>query len=166
MGFALEEARTALEVGHLPVGAVVALGGKVLGRGRKTMASNHLDHAEMNVFRSVFTGPYSLSRSDPITLYVTLEPCIMCWGTLRHLPIKRLVYAMPDAYGGCASIEFHGHPPRHLSRPLEVLAGVRQEEARLLFLQFLETTTEPFWVNGGAPEFVAQVRGRGNSHAV
>ena len=158
MGLALDEARVALRAGHLPVGAVIARGEEVLGRARKTMGSNHLDHAEMNVFRSVFIGSYSYSRSEPITLYTTLEPCIMCWGTLLHLPIQRLVYAMPDAYGGCASIEIDHQPPRHHGRPREVRAGVRKEEARLLLLEFLDTTEEPFWVNGGAPEFVAQVR--------
>jgi tRNA(adenine34) deaminase len=160
MGMALEEAQLALDEGHLPVGAVIALEGTVLGRGRKSMESNHLDHAEMAVFRRVFSGDYQLSRSDPITLYTTLEPCIMCWGTLRHLPIRRLVYAMPDAYGGCASAKLEPDPPRHSSRPLEVVAGLRQEEARVLFETFLNTTQEIFWVEGGASEFVDQVRQR------
>ncbi|MDQ1159010.1 tRNA(adenine34) deaminase [Sphingomonas sp. SORGH_AS 950] len=158
MGMALDEARSALAEGYLPVGAVLASDGTLLGRGRKGMESNHLDHAEMVVFRQVFSGDYRYTRADPISLYTTLEPCIMCWGTLRHLPIRRLVYAMSDPYGGCAAAEVTPTPPRHLSRPLEVIAGVRQREARELFRRFLDTTTESFWINGGASEFVAQVR--------
>lgn len=158
MGFALDEARRALDAGHLPVGAVLASGERLLGRGRKAMGSNHLDHAEMRVFREVFTGSYSYARSEAITLYTTLEPCIMCWGTLLHLPVQRLVYAMPDAYGGCASITLVGEPPRHAGRQREVRGNVRRDEARGLFRQFLDTTTEPFWVDGGAREFVDQVR--------
>lgn len=158
MGEALAEARLALDEGILPVGAVLTLGAAIIGRGRKFMDFNHLDHAEMIAFRRAFTGNYPFRRGDPITLYTTLEPCVMCWGTLRHLPVRPLVYAMPDAYGGCAAADLVPSPPRHRSRPVDVIARVRQPEARALFRQFLETTTEPFWVSGGAPEFAAAVR--------
>lgn len=116
----------------------------------------------MVVFRAVFQGDYSFSRQDNLCLYTTLEPCIMCWGTLRHLPITRLVYAMEDAYGGCAEVSDAALPPRHQSRPLSICRGVRREEARELFRQFLDVTHEPFWVAGGAPEFVQAVRSNRN----
>ena len=89
----------------------------------------------------------------------------MCWGTARHLPIARLVYAMPDAYGGCAAVTLGDPPPRHRDRPLEITANLRREEARALFLQFLDRTDEPFWTGGGAPDFVAEVRAGGQAPA-
>ncbi|OLP58045.1 CMP deaminase [Xaviernesmea oryzae] len=160
MGEALAQASLALEAGIFPVGAVLATGeGQVIGRAHKTMASNHLDHAEMNLFRSVFVSPYSHQRGDGLTLYTTLEPCIMCFGTLLHLPISRLVYAMPDAYGGCAAVRLAPSPPRHAEREVDITGGVRLEEARTLFRQFLDTTEEGFWRKGGAPHFQAAVRG-------
>lgn len=162
MGLALEEAQAALDSGYFPVGAVLARGDEVIGRAHKSMGSNHLEHAEMNLFRAVFTGDYNFSRSDPITLYTTLEPCIMCWGTARHLPIARLAYAMTDAYGGCASVTLGNPPPRHRLRPLQIVAGLRRDEACALFLRFLDQTDEPFWTGGGAPEFIAEVRAAGN----
>ncbi|MEH3116797.1 MAG: deaminase [Methylorubrum populi] len=158
MGHALEEAQRALVNMHFPVGAVLATGQHVIATGHKAMGSNHLDHAEMVVFRAAFQGDYGFSREDGLCLYTTLEPCIMCWGTLRHLPIIRLVYAMEDAYGGCAHVSDAALPPRHQSRPLLVSRGVRREEARELFRQFLDTTHEPFWVTGGAAEFAESVR--------
>lgn len=80
MGLALAEAKVALGQGIFPVGAVLASGTQILGRSHKTMVSNHLNHAEMNLFHQVFTGDYTFSRNDGLTLYTTLEPCIMCFG--------------------------------------------------------------------------------------
>jgi len=159
MGEALSEAASALEAGVFPVGAVLARGGRILGRARKTMASNHLSHAEMNLFHRVFMGDYRFARADGLTLYTTLEPCVMCFGTLLHLPITRLVFAMEDAYGGCASVTLNGAPPRHQHRRVEIAGGVRRSEARALFATFLDTTSEPFWREGGAPPFQTAVRG-------
>ncbi|MCF3641840.1 nucleoside deaminase [Rhizobium sp. TRM95111] len=157
MGHALGEARAALAEGVFPVGAVLAAGSRVLGRARKTMASNHLGHAEMNLFQAVFAGRYSFGHADGLTLYTTLEPCIMCFGTLLHLPIARLVYAMEDGYGGCAAVALANPPPRHAARVLDVSGGVCREEARALFAAFLLTTGESFWRKGGAPELQAAV---------
>ncbi|GLK73013.1 nucleoside deaminase [Ancylobacter dichloromethanicus] len=159
MGEALAEAAAALQEGVFPVGAVLAKGTDILGRARKTMASNHLSHAEMNLFHKVFMGDYRFSRADGLTLYTTLEPCVMCFGTLLHLPIVRLVFAMEDAYGGCASVTLNGAPPRHAARPVAIAGGVRRDEARALFASFLDTTAEPFWREGGAPHFQTAVRG-------
>ncbi|GLK55619.1 tRNA(adenine34) deaminase [Methylopila capsulata] len=161
MGYALEEARQALAKAHFPVGAVLTIGERVVATGHKAMGSNHLDHAEMVVFRAVFQGDYDYSRQDSLGLYTTLEPCIMCWGALRHLPITRLVYAMEDAYGGCAEVPDDVLPPRHRGRPVAIRRGVRRGEARALFSQFLDSTQEPFWLTGGAPEFAAAVRSSG-----
>ncbi|AYG66526.1 MULTISPECIES: nucleoside deaminase [unclassified Rhizobium] len=158
MGLALDEARIALSEGVFPVGAVLCMGNQVLGRSHKTMVSNHLNHAEMNLFHKVFKGDYTFSRNDDLTLYTTLEPCIMCFGTMMHLPITRLVFAMTDAYGGCAHVRLENSPPRHLSRAVEIVGGVRRQEASKLFAEFLDTTTEEFWLTGGASHFQAAVR--------
>ncbi|MBN8951512.1 MULTISPECIES: deaminase [unclassified Rhizobium] len=158
MGLALAEAKAALDRGIFPVGAVLAAGGRILGRSHKTMASNHLNHAEMNLFHQVFMGDYRFSRDDDLTLYTTLEPCIMCFGTMLHLPITRLVFAMPDAYGGCGHVRLENSPPRHAARAVEVVGGVRRADACKLFAKFLATTTEAFWLTGGASHFQAAVK--------
>lgn len=158
MGLALAEAKVALGEGVFPVGAVLSAGSQVLGRSHKTMMSNHLNHAEMNLFHQVFKGNYAFSRDDNLTLYTTLEPCVMCFGTMLHLPITRLVFAMTDAYGGCAHTRLENPPPRHVSRSIEVVGGVRRSDACKLFADFLDTTTEEFWLTGGAPHFQAAVQ--------
>lgn len=158
MGLALAEAKVALDAGVFPVGAVLATGNHVLGRSHKTTVSNHLNHAEMNLFHQVFRGNYTFSRNDGLTLYTTLDPCIMCFGTMLHLPITRLVFAMEDAYGGCGHTRLENPPPRHLSRAVEVIGGVRRSDACKLFADFLDTTTEEFWLTGGASHFQAAVK--------
>jgi tRNA(adenine34) deaminase len=155
MGVALSEAENALAKGFLPVGAVLASGDVLIARASKSEDSNYLSHAEMNVFHAAFGGRPDLGGS--LTLYTTLEPCVMCFGTLWHLPIRRLVYAMEDAYGGFAHTAFNNLPPRHQSRELEIVGGVRRKEARRLLRHFFEATSEPYWIKGGAPHLQAAV---------
>ncbi|MEH3147278.1 MAG: nucleoside deaminase [Methylobacterium frigidaeris] len=149
MRLALEEAEAALALGIMPVGAVLAHRGTAIGRAHKTMTSNHLDHAEMNLMRATFQGDHGLPRPE-LTLYTTLEPCLMCYATMRHLSIGRLVYALEDPYGGAAHLDDAALPERHRSRPLAVTGGVLREEVRQLLRRFLSITDEPFWRAGGA----------------
>ncbi|TCM55894.1 tRNA(Arg) A34 adenosine deaminase TadA [Rhizobium sp. PP-F2F-G48] len=158
MAEALAEARAALDIGIFPVGAVLCVGEEIVGRAHKSMQSSELHHAEMNLFHRVFDGSRSFARTDGLALYTTLEPCIMCFGTLLHLPISRLVFAMEDAYGGCAAVRLDPSPSRHAARTIEIVGGTCREDARSLFRAFLDTTSENFWKKGGAPEFQAAVR--------
>jgi len=163
MDHALAEARLALDMGVFPVGAVLASGSRLVGRAHKTMASNHLSHAEMILYHKVFVGEYAYTRDENLTLYTTLEPCIMCLGTTLHLPVTRVVYAMSDDYGGCGATKLEPAPPRHLSRQLLIQGGLRRREACKLFGEFLDNTTEPFWQQGGANHFQAAVRAELNT---
>lgn len=159
MAIALEEARLAGAEDCLPVGVVLTRGDEILARGRKSLTEVELGHGEMVVIREVFGRPHGLRRSDDIRLYTTLEPCLMCYGTIRHLPISTLVYAMEDPYGGCAALGDALLPPRHRDRPLTVRAAVCRDEAKRIFADFLCNTREPFWRAGGAPEFTSRVFG-------
>ncbi len=156
MQAALVEGEKALAQGYLPVGAVLVQNGQIISRAHKTMASSLLDHAETNLLRSSLQG--QVNNRQSITLYTTLEPCLMCFGTIRHCSLGRLVYAMEDAYGGASGLPDQALPVRHHSRPIEVRGGVMREDARHLFKRFLATTKEAFWVNGGALEFQAAVK--------
>ncbi|WP_307148127.1 deaminase [Rhizobium tibeticum] len=149
--------------GVFPVGAVLAAGTRIVGRAHKTMASNHLSHAEMNLYHKVFVGDYNYARAENLTLYTTLEPCVMCFGTTLHLPVTRVVFAMTDDYGGCGATRLEPAPPRHLSRQVAVEGGVRRLDACRLFKEFLDNTTEAFWRQGGAQHFQAAVYAELNS---
>jgi len=94
---ALELARRAAEEGEVPIGAVVALGGEVVGEGwnRPIAAVDPTAHAEIQAMRAAAKklGNYRLSGAE---LYVTLEPCEMCVGAMFHARIARCVYGATD----------------------------------------------------------------------
>jgi len=101
MRIALEEARWAGAAGEVPVGAVVVLGGEVVGRGhnRPVATSDPTAHAEIEALRAAGrqVGNYRLTGA---TLYVTVEPCVMCAGACVHARIGELVFGAPDPKAG------------------------------------------------------------------
>ena len=101
MEIALEEARLALAEGEVPVGAAIAYGNEILARAhnRPITMSDPSAHAEMLAIREAakIKGNYRLTGA---TLYVTLEPCIMCIGATVHARIGRLVFGARDPKGG------------------------------------------------------------------
>lgn len=103
---ALLLARQAGELGEVPVGSVVVLKGKVLGTGMNRCVMDHdpSGHAEVVALRSAAKQASSF-RLDEATLYVTLEPCLMCCGALLQARINRLVFgARQPQTGGVVSI--------------------------------------------------------------
>jgi tRNA(adenine34) deaminase len=118
MNKAYEQALLAQEEGEVPVGAVlVSQDNKLLGEGRNAMEHSHdpTAHAEICALRqaSLACNNHRLIHS---TLYVTLEPCVMCAGALVHARVKRLVFATRDFKAGAAGSVFnllHGYPLNH-----------------------------------------------------
>ncbi|MGH7402288.1 MAG: tRNA adenosine(34) deaminase TadA, partial [Candidatus Rokuibacteriota bacterium] len=101
MGLALEEAARAAQAGEVPVGAVVVLDGRLVGRGHNAPIALHdpTAHAEIVALRAAAreTGNYRLAGA---TLYATIEPCAMCCGAALHARVARLVYGADDAKAG------------------------------------------------------------------
>ncbi len=96
--------------GNLPIGAVISLDGKIISEGQNNIwvpVFNANRHAEIEVLRNV--PPDLWSRSAQMTLYTTLEPCLMCLGAILLHHIGRVVYGSADHYGGaCRNF---GHLP-------------------------------------------------------
>lgn len=106
MQAALDEARAAQLCGEVPIGAVVVLNGEIIGRGhnRRETGEDPTAHAEMLAIRQAAEsiGHWRLLET---TLYVTLEPCVMCMGAIILARIPRLVFACRDPRAGaCGSI--------------------------------------------------------------
>jgi tRNA(adenine34) deaminase len=98
---AIELAGQAERYGNLPIGALISLDGQVIGEGMNAMWSPYLSlarHAEMESMRSV--APELWLRSHEMTLYTTLEPCLMCAGAILLHQVGRVVYGAADAFGG------------------------------------------------------------------
>jgi tRNA(adenine34) deaminase len=134
MGEALALARAAAARGEVPVGAVVACDGVILGRGGNAPIAHNdpTAHAEIAALREAgrALGNY---RLPGCTLYATLEPCAMCAGAIMHARIARLVFGAADPKtGACGSVVDLFADPR-LNHHAQVTRGVRAEEcARLL----------------------------------
>lgn len=130
---ALAEARAALDAGEVPIGAVVVAGGRIIGRGHNLTEtlSDVTAHAEMQAITAAeeYLGGKYLNEC---TLYVTVEPCVMCAGALGWSQVKRVVYGTTDPKRG-----FQTYAPRALHPKAEVTEGVLQDEcARLMTVFF------------------------------
>ncbi len=128
---AIREATAADNRGEIPVGAVVVLGDRLLARaGNASVAENDpAGHAEIVALRAAgdVLGNYRLSGS---TLYVTIEPCVMCMGAALHARVSRLVYGCPDPKGGAAGSLFDLAADPRLNHRIAVTAGVAAEACR------------------------------------
>lgn len=129
---ALREARRALEEGEVPIGAVVVAGDRIVGRGHNLVErlSDPTAHAEMQALTAA-TSTLGGKYLPDCTLYVTVEPCIMCAGAIGWAQVGRVVWGADDAKKGyrryCESV-FH---PR-----AEVRSGVLGEECEELMTSF------------------------------
>ena len=140
MGEALAEARFSLAAGEAPVGAVaVGERGEILGRAhnRPLTLSDPTAHAEVLALREAarLLGNYRLLA---VSLYVTIEPCLMCTGALLQARVRRLVFGAPDPKAGaCVSLYRLPEDPR-LNHRLEVTSGVLAEECSELLQEFFQ----------------------------
>lgn len=137
MAAALEEAGRAAVNGEVPVGAIVALDGEIIGRGfnQPILAMDPTAHAEVVAIRDAArrVGNYRLTGA---TLCVTIEPCLMCVGALVHARIGLLVYgAVEPRTGAIVSTVKGGELPGHNHR-FEIVSGVREADCRELMQAF------------------------------
>jgi tRNA(adenine34) deaminase len=142
MRLALEEASKAYRQGEVPVGAVVVWGDRVIGRGHNMVERLHdaTAHAEMIAITSAFNRVGAKYLPDA-TLYVTLEPCLMCAGAMYWGKIGRVVWGADDEKNGHGRIT-SPHTPFHPKTA--VSKGVLAEEAaRLMKDFFIERRNRP-----------------------
>jgi len=140
MALALEEARRALEEGEPPVGAVVFYGGKLLSRGRNARETSQdpTAHAEILALRRAADRRQTW-RLDGCTVYVTLEPCVMCAGALIASRVDRVVFGAADPrFGAWGSLYDLGKDGRLPHRCL-VRRGLRSGECQALIDHFFST---------------------------
>lgn len=133
MKVAIDEARRAYEEDEVPIGAVVVSKGRIIGRGHNlTEKLNDVTaHAEMQAITAAanYLGGKYL---DDCTLYVTVEPCIMCAGAIGWSQLKRIVYGAPDAKRGFTT--FTSRTPFHPKSV--VVSGVMEEECAEIMRSF------------------------------
>ena len=140
MRAALEEARRGFGAGEVPVGAVVVLDGEVVGRGYNQPIGSHdpTAHAEVAAIRAA-AGAIGNYRLVGATLYVTIEPCLMCVGAMVHARVATLVFGAPEPKAGAIVSSCRAHELPSLNHRIEVLGGVLEDECRAVIQEFFKT---------------------------
>jgi len=140
MARALELAKHAQQQGEVPIGAVIVRDGIVLGEGRNQPISQHdsTAHAEIQALRAACTHVENY-RLPGATLYVTLEPCIMCAGAIVHARIERVVYAAKEPKTGAVGSCFDIFNTQQLNHHVHCEHGLLADESTQLLQDFFRS---------------------------
>jgi len=137
MRLALTEARRARELGEVPVGAVIVRDGRLLASGCNQPLTR-LDptaHAEINAIRAAAAAVQNY-RLTGATLYVTIEPCLMCVGAMIHARIGLVVYGAAEPRAGAVGSSTRAHESPGLNHRIAVLGGVLEDDCRDIMQTF------------------------------
>jgi len=137
---ALDEARKAFDAGEVPVGAVVVMNGQIVGRGfnQPISAADPTAHAEVLALRDAARAManYRLVQS---TLYVTIEPCLMCVGAMVHARVATLVFGALEPKAGAIVSSCQAHENPSLNHRIEIVSGVLDDECRAMIQEFFKS---------------------------
>ena len=136
---ALAEAARARDAGEVPVGAIVVFDGRVIAAGfnHPITASDPTAHAEIVALRAAARalGNYRLTGT---TMYVTVEPCLMCVGALIHARVATVVYGAPEPRHGALVSMTRAHEFAGLNHRIEAVGGVLEDECRAVIQEFFK----------------------------
>ena len=139
MQYALQLAKKSEERDELPVGAIIVYKNKIIGEGwnQPISSNNPTAHAEIMALQDAGEkiGNYRLLDS---TMYVTLEPCVMCAGAMVHARIAKLVYAVDDQKTGACGSVFNMIQAEELNHNTEIKKGVLEKECQALIKNFFK----------------------------
>lgn len=137
MHLALAEAARARDQGEVPVGAVVVVDQQVVGAGfnQPITLTDPTAHAEINALRAAARSRDNY-RLTGATLYVTIEPCLMCVGAMIHARVGLVVYGAAEPRAGALVSAVRAHETPGLNHRLEILGGVLEDECRVVMQHF------------------------------
>ena len=139
MRFALIEAQKSKSLDEVPVGAIIVMNDRVISQGHNLSISQNdpTSHAEINALRNAAkkVGNYRLTGA---TLYVTLEPCAMCYGAIVHARISRLVFGAYDPKTGVCGSTFNLHEQACFNHTPYITGGVLEGECSLILKDFFK----------------------------
>jgi tRNA(adenine34) deaminase len=137
MGAALEQARLAIDAGEVPIGAVVVIDGQIVARAfnQPIRAVDPTAHAEVLALRAAARqiGNYRLTGA---TLYVTVEPCLMCVGALVHARVNEVVFGTVEPRSGALVSTVRVHEIAGVNHRFTVIGRVLEADCRDLIQQF------------------------------
>jgi len=145
---ALDQAQTALAMGEFPVGCVVVYQGKILVRtsrsGTDSEFSNEVDHAEMVALKHLVNLKKNIDTRQ-ITLFCTMEPCLMCLGALILSGIGEVVYAYEDVMGGGTKCDLSKLTPLYRDHKISIVPNILRRQSLELFKAFFQNPENTYW---------------------
>lgn len=145
---ALDQAHKALAMGEFPVGCVVVYQGKILvsasRSGTGTEFSNEVDHAEMVALRHLINLKKNIDNRH-VTLFCTMEPCLMCLGALILSGIGEVVYAYEDVMGGGTQCDLSKLNPLYRDHKISIVPNILRRQSLELFKAFFQNPENTYW---------------------
>lgn len=143
MRYALELAKNALDNDEFPVGSIIVYKDEIVAKSRRLNSFDETAHAEMNALSNFYKN--EIKDRSKVTIYSTLEPCLMCFGAILISGIGNLVYAYEDAMGGATSSDLSKMTPLYSSSNLKITKDVLRDESLGLFKEFFKNPLNNYW---------------------
>ena len=150
MRLALQQAQQALANHEFPVGAVIVAGDEPVAIGRRENSrdetANELDHAEVVALRDLLARRPEIDRRT-LTVYSTMEPCLMCYSAMLLNGIRNFIYAYEDAMGGGTGLQLMNLPPLYqaMAPEVRILPHILRQESLELFKAFFASPANNYW---------------------
>jgi tRNA(adenine34) deaminase len=148
MEMALAQAEKAFSRGEFPVGSVISDGRSALAHGsRRGSAGSHpneIDHAEIMAIRQLFEEGWP-SNEAGLSIYCTMEPCLMCFAAIILAGIGRIVYAYEDVMGGGTKCPLDVLPKLYQESSIAVVPHVMRKQSLALFKAFFSKPANAYW---------------------
>ena len=145
IGLALDVAERGLIAGEMPIGAVVLAGEEILGEAytQEQALGLRIVHADLLAMEQADAALGFSRTQEPLTLAVSIEPCLMCLGAAVTLGVKRVWFALESPNDGAVDLLTRWHPPveqAFFAKPVEVRGGLHHERAQALFAAYASGT--------------------------
>lgn len=145
---ALDQARIALRNGEFPAGCVLVYKNRIVAAASRANSSgaavNEIDHAEIIALRQLSNLERKID-SGKITLFSTLEPCLMCFGAILLSGIGEIVYAYEDVMGGGTLCDLSVFTPLYRNRQIPIVSNILRKESLELFKIFFSDPENCYW---------------------
>lgn len=143
MKVALKEAQKAALLDEVPVGAIIVQNGKIIAKAHnlREKSNDPTSHAEINAIRKA-SKKLNSWRLDKAAIYMTIEPCSMCAGTLLQCRIARIVYGAKDPKGGAIESSLRLFESKNINHHPEILGGVLEDECSSIISNYFKSKRE------------------------
>ncbi|RJP81591.1 MAG: nucleoside deaminase [Desulfobacteraceae bacterium] len=148
MEIAITQAEAALSKGEFPVGCVIADQREVIATGARQGSAggrpNEVDHAEILALRNLSVQDRQVDKNE-LTIFSTMEPCLMCFGAIILSGIPKIVYAFEDVMGGGLSCNLINLKPLYRNARVQIFPNVLREKSLMLFRRFFQNPKNDYW---------------------